>query len=335
MHDDSPLVSICIPTYNRASSVLQAVRSALAQTYLNLEVIVSDDASLDDTCVLLNRIEDPRLVVRRNARRLGQVANRNRNLQLARGELIKFLDSDDSLDPSCVRDMSMALVDHPSVGLAFCRRRLVIDRRPTPDVNRWIQTYRNLHHAFGDLSPTNEGRKLLETWLTAAASSSANWTRANWIGEPTAVMVRRRVLEACGGFDERTRLAPDIGLWLRVMARSDVAFIDAELVNYRVNTGSSTSESEAASSGRRSWLERLWTLEALAADPKVTNTFPALLPVLAGARREAFRTVTKLGRGAEGRRYPISPYGRYLAARSGTLLGRSLAVPLLGPAAGA
>lgn len=100
MHDDSPLVSICIPIYNRASSVLQAVRSALGQTQVNLEVIVSDDASPDDTCVLLERIADSRLVVRRNAGRLGQVANRTRNLQVARGELIRLLDSDNGLDPA-------------------------------------------------------------------------------------------------------------------------------------------------------------------------------------------------------------------------------------------
>ena len=93
-----PLVSVCIPTYNRAATACEAVRSALAQTYSDLEVVV-DDASDDETCEPLRALEDPRVVLYRNAQRLGQVGNRNRTIELANGEFVKFLDSDDALEP--------------------------------------------------------------------------------------------------------------------------------------------------------------------------------------------------------------------------------------------
>lgn len=321
MNDCAPLVSVCIPTYNRAASTLQAVQSALAQTYPNLEVVAVDDASSDETMAKLATLRDERLTVHRNERRLGQIANRNRSVELASGELIKFLDSDDLLAPECVAAMGAVMTSNPGVGLVFCRRRLVTEGRPTPGAEQWAKTYRTLHEGFGHLDAINDGGEMLRTWLASGA-------HANWIGEPTTVMVRRRVLVSSGGFDPRTPLTPDIGLWGRILARADVGFIDDELVCYRVGIGVE-SETTAGLAGHRSWLERLWTLEALAADSVAAGRFPEIQTLLADARREALRTALKLGRGGGGQRYPLAPFLSYARARAGTLTGRSLAVAQL------
>jgi glycosyltransferase involved in cell wall biosynthesis len=89
-------------TCNHAKYVEEAVDSALAQTHSNLELVVVDDASDDGTPEILAAYSDPRVRLFKNPRRLGQADNRNRAVDLSRGELIKFLDDDDVLDPTCV-----------------------------------------------------------------------------------------------------------------------------------------------------------------------------------------------------------------------------------------
>ena len=312
-----PLVSICIPTHNRAADAERAVASALAQTYENIEIVVVDDNSSDDTSVRIRALADERVRLHINPRRLGQVGNRNRSIELAQGTLIKFLDSDDLLEPECVSLMSAPLERDPGVGMAFCRRRLIVDDAPAPAVAHWIETYGAVHAAFGTLGLVNDGALMLREWLGAGLHD-------NWIGEPTAVMVRRSVLAASGGFDARTALTPDLGLWARIMARTNVAFIDRELVAYRVGIGAN-SETVAGLASGRNWLEHLWTLEALYADAYIAEMFPELRRVRADARREAFRTTLRAGRTASGR-YPVRPYLGYLAARV-RAFARPLSVP--------
>jgi glycosyltransferase involved in cell wall biosynthesis len=312
MSDGPPLVSICIPTYNREASVARAVVSALGQSYNPIEVVVVDDASTDDTCAKLRELDDGRLRLHRNARRLGQIANRNRAVALCRGELIKFLDDDDTLEPDCVALMAGPLCECQAVGLAFCRRMLAAADEPSPEVNRWIAEYGDLQTSIEPLEPVMDGPALLRRWIAAGLAR-------NWIGEPTAVMARRDVILASGGFDHRTRLTGDMGLWARIMAHHDVAFIDLELATFQVGIGGG-SETSASLRGNGSWLNRLWMLEALAADETVAKSVPELGPALHWARREAWRTTLKLGR-SRGQRYPLAPYARYVLARAEALAG--------------
>lgn len=89
------LVSVVLPTHNRAGTIERAVRSVLAQSHEELELIVVDDASDDGTHAALARVRDPRMRVLRNPQRLGVSASRNRGAGEARGRWIAFQDSDD------------------------------------------------------------------------------------------------------------------------------------------------------------------------------------------------------------------------------------------------
>jgi glycosyltransferase involved in cell wall biosynthesis len=109
-----PLVTIMIPTYNQAHFVLEAVDSALAQDYPNLEIIVADDASTDDTSEVVSARRDARIRYHRNAVNLGRVGNyRNTLFNLATGEWVVNLDGDDFLTDS--RFVSQAV----AAGMAF------------------------------------------------------------------------------------------------------------------------------------------------------------------------------------------------------------------------
>ncbi len=97
-----PRFSVVIPTYNRSVSVLDTLRSCFEQTCADLEVVVVDDGSSDDTLAVLATINDPRLVVvhQENA---GPAAARNHGMRVARGDYIAFLDSDDSWYPEFLK----------------------------------------------------------------------------------------------------------------------------------------------------------------------------------------------------------------------------------------
>jgi glycosyltransferase involved in cell wall biosynthesis len=305
-----PLVSICIPTFNGAAFIREAVDSALGQTYEPLEVVVTDDLSTDGTYEILREYRDPRLRLERNARRRGHIGNRNHVISRTRGVLVKFLDQDDILDPGCVAEMQALFATYPTVGLVFSRRHILLQDR-SPSARAWVESYGEVHTNFGDISRMNDGLTLLARWLRAGS-------RENWIGEPVAVMLRREQLERTGGFNPRVKQAPDMDLWMRVAAHAGVGFIDRELVGYRHGHPSVSSFNRSA---RRGWLDRLWTLEGLAQDAEVVATCPEVVTQLVGARREALRTALKLGRGAEGRRFPVNLFLSYLAFRGRHALG--------------
>lgn len=111
----SPAVSVIIPTYNRAGSIEAAVRSALEQTFADIEVLVVDDGSTDGTKAVLDGIADPRLQVLAQSKNAGASAARNIGLRAARGRLIAFLDSDDTWLPEKLA-RQVALLDAAPAG---------------------------------------------------------------------------------------------------------------------------------------------------------------------------------------------------------------------------
>ena len=100
------LVTIGIPTFNRAHFVLDAVESCLTQTYSNLEIIVCDNASSDDTWEKLNGIKDPKVRLIRQSTNVGGAGNFNTCLREAQGELFLLLCDDDLLEPTAIEKLS-------------------------------------------------------------------------------------------------------------------------------------------------------------------------------------------------------------------------------------
>src|SRR4030043_1337098 len=99
MNKAAPTVSVIIPTYNRAHLVGRSIRSVLNQTYQDLEVIVVDDGSKDNTAEIVRGITDPRIVFLKHEKNRGVSAARNTGLKAARGKYIAFQDSDDEWLP--------------------------------------------------------------------------------------------------------------------------------------------------------------------------------------------------------------------------------------------
>jgi glycosyltransferase involved in cell wall biosynthesis len=114
------LVSVVVPVYNREALVADCVRSALAQTYANLEVVIVDNASTDTTWAVCEKLEseDPRVRIFRNSQNLGPVRNWIRGVNEAKGEYTKILFSDDLIYPRYL-EASLELLRQPELGFVF------------------------------------------------------------------------------------------------------------------------------------------------------------------------------------------------------------------------
>jgi len=116
---DQPLVSVVIPAFNGARWIGEAIRSVLNQTYRNLEVIVVDNNSCDDTLEVARAFADPRLLVISHVANRGADFARRAGVQRARGEIIAYLDQDDYFHPDKLKRHAEFLSVHPDVGFTY------------------------------------------------------------------------------------------------------------------------------------------------------------------------------------------------------------------------
>jgi glycosyltransferase involved in cell wall biosynthesis len=179
------LVSVVMPTFNRRALIGEAIASALVQSYDQLELIVIDDGSADGTDALVGALDDPRIVYRYQENG-GQSSARNAGLRLARGEFVAFLDSDTTWAPTMLERLVGALARRPEAELAFG-----FSVRPG--------TQQATSPQAPDLPSGRLTRQLLQR----------NFVCSN------SVLLRRRLLERTGLFDESLTSAEDYDLWLR------------------------------------------------------------------------------------------------------------------------
>ncbi|NJB68680.1 hypothetical protein GGQ74_002353 [Desulfobaculum xiamenense] len=177
-----PLVSVVIPTHNRAGDLVECIESVLRSDYPAIEVVVADDCSTDDTQTVV-RERFPDAVIARTPRNGGASLARNTGARASRGDLIFFLDSDATVAPDAIRRLVDEFVANDLCGLAGP----VINFYDEPDVV-WF--------AGADIDLVT-GRT---TYLASPASQDASYLTGH---VPTAFMVRRGVFESTGGFDTR------------------------------------------------------------------------------------------------------------------------------------
>ena len=132
---EQPLVSVCIPAYNNADTIIETMQSVLAQTYRQLELIVVDDRSSDDTWQIVQQFRqetgDERLLVYQNDKNLGMAGNWNRCMELCRGDYIKLLCADDLIHETLLEREVAVMEEHPEVNLVQTDTRFVAMNRRT------------------------------------------------------------------------------------------------------------------------------------------------------------------------------------------------------------
>jgi glycosyltransferase involved in cell wall biosynthesis len=218
-----PGVSVIIPTFNRANVISETIDSVLAQTYRDIEIIIVDDGSTDDTAKKLSIYGDRiRIVYQQNA---GTSAARNRGIEVSNAKLIAFQDSDDLWKPTKLeRQVSLLSRLDSSVPCCLCNaimQNLYGDGRELLSFD-----------ISGISSQYQEGLWLNVTEVLASRSVLFNQT----------VTVRREALEKVGGFDADLRTAEDYDLSLRLSLEGPWGFIAEPLTIWRAGATNSLSK---------------------------------------------------------------------------------------------
>ncbi|MGD8252501.1 MAG: glycosyltransferase [Desulfobacterales bacterium] len=200
----SPRISVIVPTFNRDWILREAIESVLAQTFKDLELIVVDDGSEDATQKLLAAYGS-RIRVHRQENR-GVSSARNAGIAMARGSLVALLDSDDTWLPTKLERQVAFMDSRPGVLIS-----------QTEEI--WIRNGRRVNPARKHRKPSG---LFFERSLEMCMVS------------PSAVMMRRGLIETVGPFDESLPACEDYDLWLRIGCRFPIWLLDEPLV---VKTG--------------------------------------------------------------------------------------------------
>ncbi|MBW2616610.1 MAG: glycosyltransferase family 2 protein [Deltaproteobacteria bacterium] len=196
-----PSVSIIIPTFNRAEKVARAISSVIEQTFADFEIIVVDDGSEDNTEQTVAQF-GKRLVYVAHPSNLGVSAARNTGIKKSRTPLIAFLDSDDRWLPEKLAVQVEFFNTHPEA--VACQTE-----------ETWIRNGRRVNPKKKHLKPSGD---IFEASLKLCLVS------------PSAVMLKRSLLEEVGLFDEDLPACEDYDLWLRIACRYPVYLIKEPLV---------------------------------------------------------------------------------------------------------
>lgn len=224
-----PKVSVIVPTYNHAAYLSQRLDSIQRQTYNDLELIIIDDASTDDSHrILLRYYSKPRVRIVVNPVNSGSAFPQwNRGISLAEGEYVWIAESDDSADPHFLETLVPLLDENPGIGLAYCQSRLINEKgidigdslnwTSDLDPKRWKQDF------------TNNGKDEIHNYLI----------HKNTIPNASAVITRSSVLKKVLPVDSSFKLCGDWMHWGKVLLRSDLAYVAEALNHWRLGSSNS------------------------------------------------------------------------------------------------
>jgi glycosyltransferase involved in cell wall biosynthesis len=202
------LVSVIITCYNKEKYITETVRSVLSQTYENLEIIIINDGSTDNSSEVIKRIKDHRL-------RLFEFENgganrsRNRALKLVNGDLVAFLDGDDIWHKSKI-EKQLKLMKECNYDMCFCNYDTIDDSS-------------QINHTFFKVEFLDFSYKILTEKIL----------EGNFIlGSASSVIVRKNILDTIGFFDEDLKWGDDWEYWMRIVfATEKITFLD-EILTY-------------------------------------------------------------------------------------------------------
>jgi alpha-1,3-rhamnosyltransferase len=221
---NKPLVTVCVITYNSSKFILETLDSIKAQTYGNIELIVSDDCSTDNTVSIcqewLSNNKDSFVSAKliTSEKNTGIAPNANRGWYQARGEWVKGLAGDDKLLPNCIMDNVSYVADHPETDILFSKMIAIGDKNAAKDC--YIL---DVGKYFRKLNPQEFKICLLTSNFLPAASE----------------FIKRSCFLELGGWDESLPFIEDWPFWIKALEyKKVISFFDRETVYYRYSNNS-------------------------------------------------------------------------------------------------
>lgn len=221
-------VSVIIPLYNKVNYIERALRSVLAQTHQDFEIVVVDDGSTDGSGEVVKAVEDTRIVLVRQDN-AGVSAARNKGIELAEAELIAFLDADDEWDPWFLETILQLVKDCPDAGM-------------------YGTAYR-YHMADGSIvTPDFPG--LENGYMKSFFRTSYIWT--------SATAVKKEAIQQAGMFPVGVRFGEDLDTWVRIALKHPVAWSNKVCAAY-YNIDSSVNCSNIMWVGDAPYADAVWS----------------------------------------------------------------------------
>jgi glycosyltransferase involved in cell wall biosynthesis len=224
-----PKVSVIVPNYNHAPYLAQRLESILNQTYNDLELLILDDASTDDSYKILRRYySKPRVRIVVNTANSGAAFPQwNRGIYLAKGEYVWIAESDDSADPHFLETLVPLLDETPNLGLAYCQSRLINKAGvKVGDSLNWTEDLDPKRWKFDFI---NNGKDEIRNYLI----------HKNTIPNASAVITRRSVLNKVLPVDTSFQLCGDWLHWGKVLLQTDLAYVSEPLNHWRLESSNS------------------------------------------------------------------------------------------------
>ena len=204
------MISVIIPLYNKEAGVATALRSVLAQTYQDFEIVIVDDGSTDGSVAVVETFNDPRirLIRQQNA---GVSAARNRGIEEAKGEHVAFLDADDEWMPEFLKEICTLQTAFPNCKAQATNYIFNSNGKKSPTILRRI--------------PFKGERGVLSNYFKVASCSHPPvWT--------SAVCIERKLLQEIGGFPIGIKSGEDLLTWARIAVRTQWAYSLKALSQY-------------------------------------------------------------------------------------------------------
>lgn len=199
------LVSVIIPSFNSAKYLGSAIQSVLDQTYTDIEIIIVNDGSTDETESVLEGYIGKVVII--NQKNSGVSAARNNGFKISQGEFVCFLDADDWFFPSNIDSKVNMLNSNPKLGLVH---------------GNVVVTDENLN-SNGTILKGKKGKVIPELLKLVPPA----------IPCPSNVLIRREAIINHSVFDERLSTSADYDLWLRIAQEWDVGWVNEECIKYR------------------------------------------------------------------------------------------------------
>jgi glycosyltransferase involved in cell wall biosynthesis len=220
----TPLVTFCIPTYNRPEFLRRAIESCLAQTCQDFEIVITDNSTNDESAQMTAKIKDPRIRYYSNNGDIGREASCSRAVSLARGKYLQLLMDDDLLKPKFLELVLDAFEKNPTVGVVMAPMALIDeeDRRIFPKFYLFRTKEYRYRYQVGD--GLVDRKRVLRDFLTGPEYPCC---------VPSGILYRTEALRATLPFDPNADFAGDVDTCMKIAPHWDFYYIDQVLSAWR------------------------------------------------------------------------------------------------------